>query len=269
MRRFLRVTLYFLVGFYLVLVFVALFLSDSILFQPPRASYHDGPEVLKLTATDGKRISAIYLENPAAQYTILFTHGNAEDIGDDLPFLEQLRAHGFSVFAVEYHGYGTSEGTPSEKTLYLDEDAAYDYLTGTLHVAPANIIVLGRSVGAGPAVDLAARRPVGGLVVRSGFVSVFRVLTRIPLLPWDEFRNLAKIRRVRCPVLIIHGTSDSVIPFWHGRALFDAAPEPKKLIAVPGADHNDLESVAGEDFYRWLRDFAASLPSSAPSAPRR
>ncbi len=243
--------------------------SDRIIFQPPRSTYRDGPDILKLTTADGKRISAVYLPNVSSRYTLLFTHGNAEDLGDDLPWLEQLRAHGFAVFAIDYHGYGTSEGTPSEKALYMDEDAAYDYLTNTLHVAPANILVLGRSVGAAPAVDLASRRPVGGLIVRSGFVSAFRVLTRIPLVPWDKFRNRDKIRRVHCPVLIIHGDRDSVIPFWHGRALYDAAPEPKKFIAVPGADHNDLEFVAGDRFFKWLQDFAGSLPNSANSAPPR
>ena len=253
---------------YVGLLILAAF-ADTLIFQPQHSSYHDGPDIVKLTPADGKRISAIYLTDPAARDTILFSHGNAEDIGDDLPWLETLRAHGFSVFAFDYHGYGTSEGVPSEKTTYLDEDAAYDYLTNTLHVAPANIIVLGRSVGAGPAVDLAARRPVGGLIVRSGFVSAFRVLTRIPLVPWDKFRNAAKIRRVHCPVLIIHGDRDAVIPFWHGHALYDAAPEPKRFIAVPGADHNDLEYVAGEDFFRWLREFADSLPRSASSAPLR
>ena len=269
MRRFLRVTLYFVIGFYLLLLYVAIFLSDRLIFVPQRSSYHDTSDILKLTAADGKRISAMYLANPAARYTILFSHGNAEDIGDDLPFLEQLQAHGFSVFAVEYHGYGTSEGEPTEKTVYMDEDAAYDYLTGALHVAPANILVLGRSVGSGPAVDLAARRPVGGLIIRSGFVSAFRVLTRIPIVPWDKFRNAAKLRRVHCPVLVIHGDHDSVIPFWHGRALYDAASEPKRFIAVPGADHNDLEYVAGEDFFKWLREFADSLPKAAPAAPSR
>jgi fermentation-respiration switch protein FrsA (DUF1100 family) len=252
-------------GFLLLLALA----SDRVIFQPPRSTYRDSPDILKLTTADGKRISAIYLPNASAQYTILFTHGNAEDLGDDIGWLEELRAHGFSVFAIEYHGYGTSEGAPSEKTLYLDEDAAYDYLTKTLHLAPANLIVFGRSVGAGPAVDLASRRAVGGLIVRSGFISAFRVLTRIPLVPWDKFRNRDKIRRVHCPVLIIHGDRDSVIPFWHGRALYEAALEPKKFIAVAGADHNDLEWIAGEDFFRWLQDFAASLPNSASAAPAR
>src|SRR5690606_30461216 len=92
---------------------------------------------------------------------------------------------------------------------------------------PERIILLGRSVGAGPATQLAAREPVGGLVVESAFTSAFRVLTRVRLLPFDRFDNLKHIRHARCPVLVIHGAEDDIIPPSHGRRLFAAAPEPR------------------------------------------
>jgi abhydrolase domain-containing protein 17 len=120
-------------------------------------------------------------------------------------------------------------------------------------------VILGRSVGSGPAVRIAASRPVAALILQSPFLSAFRVLTRIPILPFDKFPNYKEIGRVRCPVLIIHGTSDSVIPIWHGQKLFALANQPKQFLAVQGADHNDLDIVAGARYGQALQAFIAWL----------
>lgn len=191
--------------------------------------------------------------------TLLLSHGNAEDLGDDRFGLEELRRAGFNVFAYDYEGYGTSDGKPSEQAAYRDENAAYDYLTATLGIPPQNIILYGRSVGSGPAVHIAARRPAAGLILQSPFVSAFRVLTRIPLLPFDKFPNYKDIRRVHSPLLIIHGDSDTVIAPWHGKKLFQLANEPKKYLSIPKANHNDLEMVGGKVYYAALQEFAAFL----------
>ena len=124
---------------------------------------------------------------------------------------------------------------------------------------PERIILYGRSLGAWAAVDLAARAVVGGLVLESPFLTAFRVMTRIPLLPFDKFRNVDKIARVRCPVLIMHGEADEVVPVWHGRQLFERAPGPKTFVAIPGAHHNDFMWVAGARYAAALRDFEAGL----------
>ena len=100
---------------YIGLALFAYFLSDSMIFLPHPSSYQDSPEVLKITTASGKKISAVYLPNPAAGSRLLVSHGNAEDLGDDRNWLEDLRRAGFSVFAYDYEGYGTSEGKPSEK----------------------------------------------------------------------------------------------------------------------------------------------------------
>src|SRR3954468_4026217 len=134
LKRLARMLLYLVLFGYLALVLVGLFLSDKLIFQPQRSSYKDDSNVIKLRSADGKSISAIYLPNPAAKFTVLYSHGNAEDIGDLRPWLEKLQQSGFSVFAYDYHGYGTSEGITSEHTVYLDADAAYSYLTTTLHL---------------------------------------------------------------------------------------------------------------------------------------
>jgi fermentation-respiration switch protein FrsA (DUF1100 family) len=251
----------------LALIYVALlagayFFSDSLIFQPQAPSYGHSPDIITLS-TGSKKISALYLPNPRATFTLLVSHGNAEDLGDIRDWLESLRRAGFSVFAYDYEGYGTSEGRPSESAAYQDESAAYDYLAIDIGVPPDRIIILGRSVGSGPAVYIAARRPAAGLVLQSPFVSAFRVLTRVPVLPFDKFPNYKRIAHVHCPVLIVHGAKDSIIGPWHGRKLFDLANKPKNFVLLEGVNHNDVDMLARDVYNRALASFATSLPAPA------
>jgi abhydrolase domain-containing protein 17 len=258
-RAFLIRLLYIPIALYLSLAIYAFFFSDSAIFLPHPSSYADTSDIFKIRSGNGNLISALYLPNPTAAFTLLVSHGNAEDLGDDREWLWDLRRAGFSVLAYDYQGYGTSQGKPTEKTSYEDELAAYEYLTRDLKLAPERIIIYGRSVGSGPAVHLAARKPAAGLILQSPFMSAFRVLTRVPILPFDKFPNYKQIARVRCPVLIIHGANDTVIPPWHGRKLWEAANQPKQLVMVPGADHNDLNFVAGASYFQTLQAFQESL----------
>lgn len=245
---------------YLCLCLFAWFAADRMIFLPPPASYRDGGDILKIQVADGIRIAALHLPNPQARFTILYSHGNAEDLGALSPYLKEYRLRGYAVFAYDYEGYGTGDGTATEKTSYRDVLAAYRYLREQLQVPADRILVLGRSVGGGPAVELARREPVAGLILESAFVSAFRVLTRWPVFPFDKFNNLAKIRQVTRPLLMVHGRRDRVIPFWHGQTLFARANEPKAALWVGEADHNDLVEVAGEDYWRALQQWTAKLP---------
>ncbi|MCF2970727.1 alpha/beta hydrolase [Synechococcus sp. Nb3U1] len=240
------------------LIWLGWFWSERMIFLPRPSSYQDGEQILKLTTRDGVSISAVYLLNPAATYTLLYSHGNAEDLGDIFPRMLSLQRQGFGVLAYDYRGYGTSEGTPSEAGVYLDIEAAYAYLIRQ-GIPPEQILVYGRSVGGGPSVYLAAQKPVGGVILESTFVTTFRVLTRIPLLPFDRFDNLSRIPKIECPLLILHGTDDGLIPFWHAQTLYRAARDPKRLIPIEGANHNDLLQVAGDDYYSILHQFVDEL----------
>jgi fermentation-respiration switch protein FrsA (DUF1100 family) len=111
-------------------------------------------------------------------------------------------------------------------------------------------------------VDLAARKPLAGLIMESAFTTAFQVVLPIPVLPFDKFRNIDKIKRVNCPVLVMHGKADEVVPFSHGQKLFAAAPEPKLSFWVEEASHNDLMWVAGERYAEILREFAELIESS-------
>ncbi len=246
-----------LVLMYICFVLFAYLFSDRIIFfgQGRQSSYEDGPEILKIETKDGGKISALYLSEPNSEFTVLYSHGNAEDIGDIREVLEAFRNKGFSVLAYDYHGYGTSSGTPSEKNTYEDAEAAYEYLVGKLGCPPDRIIALGRSLGGGAATHLACRKKLAGLILEGAFVTAFRTATHFPLLPFDKFRNIDKIKQVHCPILVIHGKNDEIVPFWHGEKLFETANEPKLKFWVDGAGHNDLFWVAGNRYWDTIKKF--------------
>jgi len=242
----------FIYAFFALYVF---FRADSMIFLPQTISYQDTTDILKISVTDNERISATYLPNASSKFTLLYIHGNAEDLGDIRPMLERLHNWGFNVFAYDYRGYGTSDGKPNEGNAYQDADAAYKYLTQQLKIPPERIILYGRSVGGGSATELATRHSVAGLILESTFTSAFRVVVPFPLLPFDKFANLDKLGKIRCPVLVMHGQADQTIPIEHGQTLFKAASEPKMSLWVSGAGHNDFTWVAGERHQETLLSF--------------
>ena len=249
----------FIYTFFALYVF---FRADSMIFLPPPASYQDTQDILKLPVTDSHQISALHLPNPDATYTLLYIHGNAEDLGDIRPKLEDLHRWGFSVFAYDYRGYGTSDGKPSERNAYQDINAAYTYLTQQLKIPADQIIVYGRSVGGGSATALATQQPIAGLILESAFTSAFRVVAPFPLLPFDKFKNLQNLKKVRCPVLVMHGEADEIIPFRHGQTLYQAASEPKSFLWVPDAGHNDFTWASGDRLQQALVSFQQLLEQS-------
>ncbi|MFN6500973.1 MAG: alpha/beta hydrolase [Nostoc sp. DedQUE01] len=238
------------------------FRADSMIFLPQSSSYNDSQEIIQLKSNDNTKISARYLFNPQAEYTILYAHGNAEDLGNIKQTLEQLYAWGFSVLSYDYRGYGTSEGIPTENNAYQDIDTVYNYLTKDLKISPQKIIVWGRSVGGGSAVNLAAQRPVAGLIIESTFISAFQVIIPYRILPFDKFSNIDKIKKINCPVLVVHGKADEIIPFSHGEKLFATASSQKLSLWVEQANHNDLFSVAGEKYKTTLNTFIKILKNN-------
>lgn len=136
---------------YISLASYIYFFADSKILLPQAATYRDTPEILKIPVTAKEKISAIYLPNTQAKYTILYIHGNAEDLGDIRSELQRLRELGFNVFAYDYRGYGTSDGKPSEANVYEDAEVGYRYLKQQLKIDDRHIIIYGRSVGGGSA----------------------------------------------------------------------------------------------------------------------
>jgi len=248
-----QVAVLLLVGYAVLTLFTA-FIAPSIMFAPPTASYLQNNDTIFLKTSDGVKIAANYYPNPQARFTILYCNGNMSDLGLIKQLMKRFNAEGYAIFAFDYHGYGISDGTPSESTTYLDANAAYDYLINNLHISPDRIIVYGKSLGAGVALQLAINRKVAGLVMESPFVSAYRVYTQYPLIPFDKYRNLAKINQLSSPLLVIHGEQDSVIPFWQGKKLYEKASVPKVKFWVANADHNNVIGVARNGYWdAWQR----------------
>jgi len=246
----------------LIYVLVAAYVyvrADAMIFRPPPPTYDLLAQMRLIPMEGGDRLAVLYLPNPAATFTLLYSHGNAEDLGVIEPLLTQYRDWGFAVLAYDYRGYGLSTGTPSEANAYQDARAAYKYLTQTLNVPPEQVILYGRSLGGGVATELATHVPVAGLILESTFTSAFRVVVPFPLFPFDKFTNQAKLPQVPVPVLILHGTADEVVPFEHAQALFATAATPKFSLWVEGAGHNDFTAVAGDRHRQALQDFAHIL----------
>ena len=190
---------------------------------------------------------------------VIITHGNAESI-DFLPDEFQPYAErGVSLLMVEFPGYGRSQGSPSQRTITAAMLKAYDVIAARPDVDADRIILMGRSLGGGAVCQLAARRPIRGLILVSAFTSVTAFAPRylVPsFLVKDPFDNLAVIRAFRKPVLIIHGTRDEIIPYRHGQALAAAAPDGKLESFHSG--HNDL-ATDSRQFWQAIDDFLRKI----------
>ena len=252
-------------GLYLLVALFALLFAEQMLFVPRESGYDQLSDQVRIETADKELLTAVYLHHPNARYTILFSHGNHEDLSTVAPFMKRFHRLGYSVLMYDYRGYGTSDGRPSEINARRDAAAVYRWLTETQGIAPENIIAQGRSLGGALAIWLAATHEVGALVIESSFVSAFRVKTHWKLLPWDKFESLSLIPEVECPVLVMHGTKDEVIPFWHGKKLFEAAPEPKQHFWITNGRHKDYAYVAGDQYLSRFEEFMQSAKAYSPT----
>lgn len=187
-------------------------------------------------------INAWYIPCDQAKYTLLFCHGNAGNIMDRLDKIKLLHQIGLNILIFDYRGYGKSQGNPSEKGLYLDAQAAYEYLVNTLKVNPQEIILYGESLGSAIAIDLASSKPVAGMIIEGGFSSGRDMARKIyPFIPSffvsNIYDSLAKVKAIQAPALFIHGSQDQVVPLKLARKLFQAANNPKEFLELPG-DHD-------------------------------
>jgi len=215
-------------------------LSEKLIFPYRGSSYGEHlPGLQLLRSGDGQEIATRYLKAPNEEYVVLHFHGNYEDLGQLDPMFMEFRARRWSVLALDYRGYGLSKGSPKEATCYLDGERLYQRAI-ELGYDPGQIIIWGRSVGGGLAVELALRRKAHALVLESPFATAFTVATKVPVVPFDRFDNLGKIGSVDEPLFILHGSEDRLISPRHSRKLHDAHPGPKERHLIADAGHNDL-----------------------------
>jgi hypothetical protein len=218
-----------------------------------------GMAEVELEAADGTRLWGWDWPGTRAATLIIF-HGNAGHRGDRREWVNGLHERlSVGIFILDYRGYGGSGGSPSEEGLYLDAEAAISWVAQRR--PQDRLVYLGESLGSGVAVELALRRPPAALIVQGGFSAAVDVAARVyrflpvRLLMKDRFDSARKIGGLRCPLLQVHGDQDEVIPLDLGRALFDAAPEPKEWVPVPGAGHNDLVWAGGRRYFEALGGF--------------
>ncbi len=251
---------------YLSGIVYAASVADRMIFPHVPVSYTNGFETIKLKASDGADITATYLKAPGSQRLVIYSHGNGVDLGMVRDYLKVFQAAGISILAYDYPGYGTSSGQASESGVYAAADATYLYATQTLNFAPEQITLYGRSLGSGPSCWLAERYPVDRLILDGAFSSAYRVMTRIKILPWDKFDNLARLRSsITCPTLVIHGRQDSTVPFSHAEQIWAALRGEKHKLWVEGAGHNNLRQVARPIYWDTVLPFIRQTHSNLPT----
>ncbi len=199
---------------------------------------------LTLTTADGERLAAWYVAPKPGHPVFLFFHGKGGGLARKKWRWQRIRKAGAGIFAFSYRGYPGSTGSPSEGGLNRDAEAAYRWLAA--RHPPDQIILHGLSLGTGVAVTLATKVKSRAVILEAPYTAIVDVAAeRYPYLPvrqllWDKFLSRERIAGVTAPLLIAHGTRDTVIPFAHAKRLFQRATEPKQLAVMPGSDHNTL-----------------------------
>ena len=251
-------------------------LLNGLLYFPSRSFYATPTDVglrhedVRFEAEDGTRLHGWWIPAPRqpASAHVLLSHGNAGNIGDRVLHARLLSDAGLDVFLFDYRGYGRSEGNPDEEGTYRDARAARAAWLRQAGVDAARLVYLGESVGGAVALALAVEAPPLGLVLQSAFTSIREMGRRhYPFIPSavvpDAYPNLRRIAQLKSPLLVIHGDRDDIVPVGHGRALFDAAPPPKRLEIVRGAGHNDLLEAMGASYGTTIAEWARALAPAA------
>ncbi len=237
-----------------------LYYPDRLPPDLPPPAWAGNAEEVWMRCGDGVRIHGLWWREPEGAPAILFLHGNAQEVYSWSLVREELQPLGYRMLLIDYHGYGKSGGEPHENGLYLDGKAALEWLRER-GIEEGDTVVFGKSLGGAVACEIAQGRQLKALVLESTFTSLKSVARKLfPFLPkgiplGETYDSISKIGRARCPVMVIHGDRDELIPVEEGMELFEAAPEPKELYLVRGAGHNDVSLTAGGEYARRIASF--------------
>lgn len=257
-------------GFYLsVLVLLYVFQSRLVFF--PSSIVEITPQMRGLafedvyfSTEDGLTLHGWYIPSDEAKATLLFCHGNAGNISHRLESIEQFHNLGLNVFIFDYRGYGNSQGRPSEQGTYMDAQAAWAYLTNEKSISQDQIIVFGRSLGGPIAARLTLINDPRGLIIESSFTSLPELGAEI--YPFFPVRYLSRfkyptreyVKEITTPILVGHSLKDNLIPFHHGKQIFEAAREPKYWMEMMG-DHNIGFIETGDQYLEEVNSFLESI----------
>jgi len=253
-------------------------------FLPPRPTYTESLKNFVWIMSRDRKIPAVYFEYDKRNNTLLFTHGNAEDIGELRDWMSTLSKElKVNICAYDYRGYGLNGpyGECSERDCYDDIYACYYWLIEEKKIPKEKIILFGRSLGTGPTVHMGAElckknknklpQPFGGMILQSPLTSAVRVVSNyLSILPaTDMFQNIDKIDKVRVPVFIIHGDVDTVVPHAHGLKMYDTISQRyrRDMWSVKDCGHNDIEAKNIKEYVEKLRAYIASLDNDEVKPP--
>eukprot|EP00002_Diphylleia_rotans_P029001 TRINITY_DN5869_c0_g2_i1.p1 TRINITY_DN5869_c0_g2~~TRINITY_DN5869_c0_g2_i1.p1 ORF type:complete len:272 (-),score=45.81 TRINITY_DN5869_c0_g2_i1:781-1596(-) len=213
-----------------------------------------------IKTTSNRSVATLMIRHPQARQTIVYSHGNVEDLGTIRPLLNMISIDlQVNIVCYDYAGYGLSEGIPSEITTYEDLEAVCNFVFFELNIHPKSTILLGRSLGSGPTCEYAFKNheKIGGVIIQSGFMSAMKTvsfslgnITRL-----DAYRNYEKAAQIHCPVYFIHGSADDIISCEHAKALAELCPGLWRCWIIEGANHNNIESMCGPSYLANLRGF--------------
>ena len=261
-KRFMLTTIKVFFVAYLFIIVCVMFMENSLIFFPkvhPAGNWDEvrrqpSIEEVWITAEDGTKIHGLYAAHPKPRGVLLYFHGNAGNVADRLDRIHALHAQfQLTVLAIDYRGYGKSEGAPHEKGVLQDAAAATEWLADKEGLPKNRLIFLGRSLGGAIAVHMASRFGARGLVLESSFTSLPDVAARhywwlpVRLLMRSQLNSRQKIGKYKGPVLQVHGTADRVVPFKNGQRLHEAIPGPKTFISFNGNQHNDPHPRSYDD----------------------
>ena len=265
----------------LIILFIMIlpkFIEKGLIFHPDKGNDSITPDAygieyddVTFRTEDGLNLHGWFVPGKKSSpdedlHTLLWFHGNAGNINHRLGNIKMLHERvPVNVFIIDYRQYGRSEGKISEKGTYIDAGAALAHLHSRKEINQEKIIFFGRSLGSAVAVELALKEKCRALILETPFTSILEMGKKLyPFLPVSlllktKYDSLSKIRNIKVPILIMHGDKDELVPFEHGKRLYDMANEPKEFYTIPGAGHNDTHIVGGDEYFDVIRNFVKKL----------
>ncbi len=265
----------------LIILFIMIFpkfIEKGLIFHPGKSNDTATPDIYGIEyddvifrTEDGLNLHGWFVPGKKSSpdedlHTLLWFHGNAGNINHRLDNIKKLHERvPVNVFIIDYRQYGRSEGKVTEQGTYLDARAALAHLHSRKEINREKIIFFGRSLGSAVAVELALNEKCRALILETPFTSILEMGKKLyPFLPVSlllktKYDSLAKIRNIKVPILVMHGDKDALVPFEHGKKLYDMANEPKEFYTIPGAGHNDTHIVGGDEYFDVIKRFVNKL----------
>ena len=240
---------------YLLLLLFARLFANRFMFAPPEPTYFECDDFFKIPS--GEKIAVSYLENKDAEYFILYCHGNGEDLGMVAPLLDEYRKRlNAEVMSFDYCGYGLSSGTPTEENLDEASDGAWKFLTEKKGAKPEKIVLVGYSLGSAGAAHLALKHQnVRGAIIIGGVAKGAMTIFPFNPIPWDILNNEEKWKSINLPLLLLHGTSDAIVPVWNAHSVFESARGPKRAVFIRNCGHLKIFEKFPEIYWGEIEKF--------------